>query len=224
MGECRVKSVLLRLEGPMQSWGTSSRFDERDSALEPTKSGVVGLCAAALGILRNDDDELAKLATLSMAVRIDRPGRVATDFQTAGGGVFAGESYGVYKASGKAGDTVISQRTYLADASFLVALGGNDSLVDQIHSALGSPHWPLYLGRRAFVATKPIPAGIVEAEPVQALTKAPALDKALNRVRLLVEVCHAGTPRRDQPRSFKSANRLYSNRFVESREILLEST
>ena len=42
-------TLLLRLQGPMQSWGTTSRFDERDTQLEPSKSGVLGLVCAAIG-------------------------------------------------------------------------------------------------------------------------------------------------------------------------------
>ena len=41
--------LLVRLAGPMQSWGSQSRFSHRDTEREPTKSGVVGLLSAALG-------------------------------------------------------------------------------------------------------------------------------------------------------------------------------
>lgn len=133
-----MRTVLLRLEGPLQSWGVTSRFDDRDSCLEPTKSGVLGLCAAALGMPRDDTAQLAQLAMLSMAVRVDRQGSVARDFQTAGGGAFAGADYGVFKASGGRGDTVTSRRTFLADASFLVGLGGDVGLVERIALALQS--------------------------------------------------------------------------------------
>ena len=42
-------TLLLRLAGPMQSWGLESRFDQRDTGREPSKSGVLGLICAALG-------------------------------------------------------------------------------------------------------------------------------------------------------------------------------
>ena len=45
-----MPTLLLRLVGPMQSWGTTSRFDQRDTGKEPSKSGIVGLLAAAMGI------------------------------------------------------------------------------------------------------------------------------------------------------------------------------
>ncbi|NLE97041.1 MAG: type I-E CRISPR-associated protein Cas5/CasD, partial [Propionibacterium sp.] len=73
--------LLLRLAGPMQSWGDSSRFTTRSTRREPTKSGVLGLLAAALG--RPRTAEIADLAGLRFGVRVDQPGKVMVDFQTA---------------------------------------------------------------------------------------------------------------------------------------------
>jgi len=53
-----MPTLLLRLVGPMQSWGTTSRFDQRDTGKEPSKSGVIGLVAAALGIDRENWTDL----------------------------------------------------------------------------------------------------------------------------------------------------------------------
>ena len=62
-----MKSVLLRLEGPLQSWGAQGRFGIGDTDREPSKSGVLGLVGAALGTVRNDGDLLASLRTLATA-------------------------------------------------------------------------------------------------------------------------------------------------------------
>ena len=59
-----MPTLLLRLVGPMQSWGTTSRFDERDTQLEPSKSGVLGLICAALG--RDRSEPVEDLAALRM--------------------------------------------------------------------------------------------------------------------------------------------------------------
>jgi CRISPR system Cascade subunit CasD len=56
-----MPTLLLRLVGPMQSWGTTSRFDQRDTGKEPSKSGVIGLVAAALGIDRENWTDLEPL-------------------------------------------------------------------------------------------------------------------------------------------------------------------
>ncbi|MBF6357022.1 type I-E CRISPR-associated protein Cas5/CasD [Nocardia higoensis] len=78
--------LLLRLAGPLQSWGSRSRFAHRDTDLRPTKSGVIGLCAAAMGLDRADP--LGPLAELRFGVRADRPGTVIRDYQTVGGGTY----------------------------------------------------------------------------------------------------------------------------------------
>ena len=48
-----ANTLFLRLEGPLQSWGERGHWAVRDTAPEPTKSGVVGLLGCALG--RHDD-------------------------------------------------------------------------------------------------------------------------------------------------------------------------
>ena len=77
-------TLLMPLVGPMQSWGYRSRFDDRDTGLEPTRSGILGLLCAACGIPRNDTETLRELNdALRIGVRIDAPGRVMVDFHTA---------------------------------------------------------------------------------------------------------------------------------------------
>src|SRR5690625_925439 len=118
-------TLLLRLVGPQQSWGTSSRFDRRDSELAPTKSGVVGLLAAALGYPRQRD--VTDLAALRMGVRVDRRGTLMSDYHTA---------LEVLDTGGKTG-TVVSERHYLADAAFVVGLEGHEpGFLHKVHAAL----------------------------------------------------------------------------------------
>jgi len=152
-----IYTLLLRLEGPMQSWGYRSRFDYRDTALEPTRSGVIGLICAAMGVARGED--ISQFDTIRIGVRVDKEGRLERDYHTA---------LDVIKADGSGKDTVVSYRDYLADAIFTVGLQPtNRSLLEQIESALNTPKWPLYLGRRSFCLTKhPLSASspaIVEA-------------------------------------------------------------
>ena len=72
-------TLLLRLSGPLQSWGADSLYDNRNTDYYPTKSGVIGLIAAALGLKR--EDSLEKLNTLKFGVRIDCQGEYMKDFQ-----------------------------------------------------------------------------------------------------------------------------------------------
>lgn len=150
-----MNTLLLRLAGPMQSWGTQSRFSVRDTGMEPSKSGVIGLLCAALG--RQRSESVDDLASFRMGVRVDFEGTIMRDWQTAGGERSTGEGYGVVRSSGKRGETVISSRYYLADADFLVGLEGEDStFLKALHSSLNSPKWQLSLGRKAFVPGVPI--------------------------------------------------------------------
>ena len=138
-------TLLLRLEGPMQSWGYRSRFDYRDTALEPTRSGVMGLICAAMGIARGED--ISRFDVIRMGVRVIKEGRPERDYHTA---------LDVIKADGKGRDTVVSRRDYLADASFVVGLQSDDkNLLDSIAAALRNPIWTLFLGRKAFPLAVP---------------------------------------------------------------------
>ncbi|MCH0564824.1 type I-E CRISPR-associated protein Cas5/CasD [Streptomyces sp. MUM 2J] len=141
-------SVLaLRLAGPLQSWGASSRFTRRTTESAPTKSGVVGLLAAAAGIERGDDARLAPLAQLRFGVRIDQPGTRIRDFHTAHHGV-TGTSM------------PLSERFYLADAVFLAAVEGDHTLLTGLHDALRAPAYPPCLGRRSCPPSEPVDLGL----------------------------------------------------------------
>jgi CRISPR system Cascade subunit CasD len=140
-------SLAVCFDAPMQSWGQRSRFVVRDTATEPTKSGVVGLLAAALGIPRDDDTAVAELAQLKMGVRVDREGTLERDYHTV---------QNVPDTTGKKHRGVESWRYYLAGALFLTVIEGPEDQLQRLHRALRRPRWPLYLGRRAFVPARPI--------------------------------------------------------------------
>jgi CRISPR system Cascade subunit CasD len=150
-----MSTLLLRLDGPMQSWGTQSRFSVRDTGLEPSKSGVVGLLCAALG--RPREEAVADLAALRMGVRVDRPGVLRREYQTAGGTHLRGDNYGIVTADGKSRRASQSSRYYLADASFLVGLEAEDeALLRRIDGALADPVWQMSLGRKAYLPGVPV--------------------------------------------------------------------
>jgi CRISPR system Cascade subunit CasD len=209
-----MATLLLRLQGPMQSWGTTSRFDERDTQLEPSKSGVLGLVCAALG--RDRHEPVEDLAALRMGVRVDHEGAPMRDYQTA---------TGVLIATGKSDlrRTVVSPRYYLSDAAFLVGLeGADDVLLTRIHAALRAPHWPLALGRKSFAPGMPVwlPDGLSPLSLEQALAQYPRL-ASLRRMdsqptlRCLLEDDQEGAIRLDQPVA-PFAERRFGPRFVKS--------
>jgi CRISPR system Cascade subunit CasD len=227
-----MSTLLLRLVGPMQSWGEQSRFVERDTGLEPTKSGVLGLVCAAMGVPRTDDTTLARLGALWMGVRVDREGVVCRDYQTAGGGQWPGrKQYGVIKADGSTPDTVVSTRYYLSDAAFLVALGGARDWLERIQAALKNPVWPLCLGRKAFPPSEPVwlPEGVLEIGPIEALSSFRLIseprrgareDETGLRLRVVLECDrNEGQPRMDQPISFAPRRRRFTVRYVRTQWI-----
>lgn len=208
-----MATLLLQLAGPLQSWGTASRFDERDSQLEPSKSGVIGLLCAALG--RDRAERVDDLAALRMGVRCDREGSLTRDFHTA---------TGVLVATGKPdlGRTVISPRYYLADAVFLVGLESNDTaLLRTLHAALKQPVWPLALGRKSCPPGRPIwlPDGLWDDDLLTTLGKYPRLvplrREQKNELRVMLEHDSEGAVRFDQPVG-PFASRRFGPRYVKS--------
>jgi len=209
-----MATLLLRLSGPMQSWGTTSRFDERDTQLEPSKSGVIGLVCAALG--RDRREPVDDLAALRMGVRVDREGVPMRDYQTATGVVIA--------SSGKAdlGRTVVSPRFYLSDAAFLVGLEGECGLLESIQAALQNPVWPLALGRKSFVPGTPVwlVDGLSDLSLENALSAYPRISQSQwadreKSLRCLIEDARDGVVRLDQPVA-PFAERRFGPRFVKS--------
>lgn len=78
-----MATLLLRLAAPLQSWGMDSKFETRKTNREPTKSGVVGLLAAALGIGREEPEKLIPLNQLRFGVRVDQEGDFLVDYHVA---------------------------------------------------------------------------------------------------------------------------------------------
>jgi len=216
-----MPTLLLRLVGPMQSWGTISRFDQRDTGKEPSKSGVIGLLAAAMGIDRKNWEDLDPLTRLRMGVRHDRPGIPKRDYQTAG----CASTDTIIKADrSQAKDGgVVSQRDYLADAAFLVGLEGEDmALLQKADAALRDPVWPLALGRKSYVATEPIwcDGGVRESGLLDVLSSHPWIgllrryEEAPASLRISLESEDGmGTMRMDQILS-SFAERRFGSRFV----------
>lgn len=221
-----MNTLLLRLTGPMQSWGTQSRFQMRDTQLEPSKSGVIGLLCAAEGTARDSFARINTLANLKMGVRVDCEGTKEYDYQTVRGILSADETDDTRSSVGK--------RYYLADASFLIGLESYElDLLKDLQSSLATPQWFLFLGRKSFVPSKPVLLcedpnhGMREGKELfDALRNYPWLgrtwQKRPTQLRYIIEH-YAGeqtpadqpiTQINDQPLSFDIHNRRYAPRHV----------
>ncbi len=140
-----MSTLLLRLAGPLQSWGVESRFVRRGTALQPTKSGVIGLLAAARGLRRTEP--LSELLGLRFGVRTEQAGELVRDFQTA-------------RSLDGSKVMPLSYRYFLADAVFLAGVEGDDDLVVGLDEAVRSPAFPLFLGRRSCPPSGPLSLGL----------------------------------------------------------------
>ena len=222
-----MNTLLMRLAGPMQSWGTQSQFTVRDTGREPSKSGVIGLICAALG--RGRHARLDDLKVLRMGVRVDFPGDMKLDYHTAGGVLPGGRQYGVAKSNRGKPETVLSNRYYLADADFLVGMESED--IDQLRcldDALRNPVWQLCLGRKAFVPGVPvyIPGGLRVGECLEdALSAYPwprwDMDVPVPRnrpevLRLSIEAVDGEDVRMDQPTGASFQTRRFLPRRVKN--------
>lgn len=212
--------LLLRLAGPLQSWGASSRFQNRGTRREPTKSGVIGILAAALGRRRNES--VADLAALSFAVRADQPGTILRDFQTA------------YASTAKVADsrkTGISDRYYLSDAVFLAAIEGDQAFVEQLATALDAPRFPLFLGRRSCPPEGQLVLGVHQGRGREVLRNADwraaewyrrtQPDPVHLELTYDADSDEAGDMVRDVPISFDSERREYGWRRVASEMVVM---
>ena len=217
-------TLLIRLDGPMQAWGTDSRFGVRETRREPSKSGVIGLLAAALG--RQRSAPMDDLASLRFGVRVDREGQLLRDYHTAG-------KDGFYRASGSVErrNVIVSNRFYLADACFTAGVEGSTAdqhaLLEEARAALLAPHWPPYLGRRAFPPAAPLVLGLAPVGLCAALQSAemPAPDRRGGRrhdappLRFVFDAdavdapgTHRSLAGADVPVSFASHARRYRSR------------
>lgn len=146
--------LLLRLAAPLQSWGERSRWDVRDTADVPTKSGVIGMIATALGYKRGDTRIVRLQDEVFFGLRVDRPGTRLVDFQTVQGALPSAD--GKRKGTEDKPYTIISPRVYLQDASFLVGLQGSKATLEMCRGALNAPRWPYFLGRKSCPPTSPV--------------------------------------------------------------------
>jgi len=176
--------LALLLDGPMQSWGLASRFQRRTTGPHPSKSGVVGLICAAMGLAKGSPGEgaiLPELAALRMSsIAIPRQqtnawtgettelaARRLEDFHTVGGGYdkeTQGQSIPRKASGGPCDNPTVSRRQYLNDARFGVVLEGPRSILERAAAALDDPTWGVWFGRKNCIPAEPIRRGLFDTE------------------------------------------------------------
>ena len=203
-GDDCMYTLLLRLSGLFQAWGSDSKYEIRRTDPFPTKSGVTGILAAAIGLSREDKVGLRELACLRFGLRVDQPGAVFTDFQTA-------------KAIDDK-DDISENRYYLRDAKFLAGFESEDlNILEKLDYALNHPVYALFLGRRACPATLPLSLGIRETKLEKALEDEPSLSRVHTDEKLRIVVESQDNARyyaHDLPVSYSREQRIYEYRPV----------
>lgn len=184
------------------AFGENSRFGERHTRTEPTKSMVVGLLCAALG--RPRSAPVNDLSALPMAIRVDQEGTLLSDFQT---------TQDVIESSAKNLGSTISNRYYLADANFLVGLEGKKQFLNHLDIALQFPKWQLFAGRKAFPYSCPVASGVSDLPLMDAIAQHPYGGDA-DRLRVVREVPNSLDVRQDVPISMD--HRTFSPRCVQT--------
>ena len=190
MSNPTTRAFAILLDGPMQSWGSSSRFTRRETEAFPTKSALIGLLAAAAGIDKHAPDEAEKLAPFSaLRLTVYRLPRVAgrlvgrlSDFHTVGGGYDARASAFdkmsiPRKASGGASaNAVITHRTYLNEARFIAAFEGDPCIITTSIRHLENPVWGVWFGRKTCLPAMPL-------SPVEGTDSQAAASALIKRIR-----------------------------------------
>jgi CRISPR system Cascade subunit CasD len=221
-----VKTLLLKLAGPLQSWGTRSHFETRHTDFYPSKSAIIGMIAAGFGYHRNDDESIAALNQLDFAVRVDRQGTLLRDYHTAQ----------KYKNNGEFDRTYVTNRYYLEDAVFVVAVGhADEKWIDRIEEALRNPYYQPFMGRRSL----PLPADFILGKStksvVDALREFPLQDsvfrKRQKKEKTLVIYADAdlmqdkvSTLRKDHVQSFSQKERKFGYRSEARMQILAKQS
>lgn len=198
--------LALILDGPLQSWGFASRFERRTTGLHPSKSGMIGLICAAMGLAKGSKEEgelLPELAAATMTT-ITIPREVSKERIN----ILRLEDYhtvlATRRANGKPNpDAVITRREYLLDARFGVILKGPRAALGRAATALQDPVWGVWLGRKSCIPAEPINRGLFDTE--QEALRALIGDRSIDEFTSLTEVTEftEGTDSlNDQPISF----------------------
>lgn len=219
--------LALRLEGPMQAYGTSSAYNYRRTDIVPSRSAVLGMICAALGYSRGSMEEqtfLGQCRTLCMTV-VTVPRRVydrtlpthrLKDYHTVQGTCNA---MGTIRSKNGHILSELTYRHYLTDTSFLVFLSGNRKLLQDAAAALKDPVWGIWLGRKCCIPTAPVYAGLYDSQSEAMIH---CLPKHLQTVSLEELTCvadaqdiHEGEDTVwDVPECFASRDRRYTVRRV----------
>ena len=157
--------LLFRLYGPMASWGEIAVGENRHTANYPSKSALLGLVGAALGIERDDEERQQQLQQgYTLAVEVLSAGQLLRDYHTAqvpdsvGKFVYRTRRDELILGKERLG-TILSSREYRSDALALIAIRALQNApysLEAIQDKLLRPVFHLYLGRKSCPLAAPL--------------------------------------------------------------------
>ena len=195
------KYLVLRLKGPMQSWGLRAKFDNRTTETMPTKSGVIGLIASALGLDRSDTSGLAEISKLKLMTVCVKEGTVITDYHTVGAGHTNPEKC-LTTVEGKPKGNAVTRRQYLCDYEFLAVLHGLAGVIDRCSVAVQNSVYSFGLGRKCCLPSAPVHVGVFQDK--QGLVTCLQANDWKEGLRVSCEVDKGGQLEQDVPVNFKT--------------------
>lgn len=219
-----MHTLLLKFAGPLQSWGTKSHFENRHTDLYPSKSAVIGIIAACMGLRRDQDEQINKLNEISFAVREDQKGGLLRDYHIAK----------KIKPNGEFERNYVTNRYYLEDAIFVVAIGHeNKDFIDVIEESLKNPYFQPYLGRRSLPINNDFILYRTEIGVIESLEKCPwkasnwYMKRSNNKLNIYAdyELVKADMTniRSDRVKSFSFKERKFINRLEGHIEMKVEA-
>jgi CRISPR system Cascade subunit CasD len=156
--------LLTRLYGPLCAWGGPAVGELRPTGDHPTRSALLGLLGACLGVRRDDAQEQAVLVEgFGVAVRVDAAGRRMEDYHTIQAPKARKGVDPVTRREELANpdhlETMITRRGYVQDAVYSVAWWGRGTPpwgLDTAAEALTQPRFTPYLGRKSCPPALPL--------------------------------------------------------------------
>ena len=218
--------LVLRLIGPLQSWGFDSQYSRRNTGLMPTKSAIAGMCCAAFGYDRGGQleqtflEKFAAVKTCSIAIPRTIIKKSPTQTKDVVLNVRRLQDYhtvqNTRKADGGTKDCHITHRQYLTDASFGILLEGECDFLQATAEQLKNPVWGIWFGRKSCIPAAPVLAG-VKATKVEALKLLGINSLSDYTVQTEMETFAEGRDSiPDSPVSFATEKRLFSPRRVKT--------
>lgn len=162
------------LYAPFASFGGLAVGERRASERYPTRSMLIGLLAAALGVERADEPAQNALAnSYHFAIQIFAPGRPFTDYHTAqmpsrGKARFATRRE---ELAAPELNTVLTSRDYRTDFLGRLAVCATEQApytLTQVQAALRAPHFTLSFGRKSCAFGLPLAPAVAEFSDLRA--------------------------------------------------------